>query len=513
MAEAPSDAEFLKWLSPGAASQRLPADWPVQTKRDVIMRRIRDGSLVALARSAKIRDDRGTRVVKLSQIDRRVWGDDWVSEDRDFWTAGDIEFWIPRPTDILFHAGLDRQPEDERPPPKAIFKEVRIEPASFARAFAGHLPSEELVPAPASKPESPPTDALTAAEFAGWLSPKSALAAVPGDVDEAQRKAWITRRLREGQIVAAAERMTLTDINGPREASYATIKRHFWRSWRELGDWFASGDLDVTDAPESDSAGKPISRDALTKYRYDDQKHEVSRYSVALFLGVRVDPAGFPAKPAPATIYLPPPPSPEEFEQWWLPCNAIDSFLPLGEDQAKEAVRSFLTAGVIRAAAEKLILDDKVLGLTGIPKEVWPEVRGEKFWSTDFFKIRFGKTSLTAFGVKLDPDAICEHAPARPPPRPPIDKSDLLEALDPPPRPDASAQAALAPPPETKRLSDGRLTEWAKLFFASQPRATEKEARQSLTIMFPNNSVSRARLRAVMPPRQRGRPLKTKEEN
>lgn len=105
-------------------------------------------------------------------------------------------------------------------------------------------------------------------------------------------------------------------------------------------------------------------------------------------------------------------------------------------------MRSLLTAGAIPAAAEKLIVDGKVLGLSGIPKEVWPAMRDERFWSTDFFQVPVGKSNVTAFGVKLDPHAIIAHAPPRAerPPLAPLNLSSLIEESSPPTAPPSRAK-------------------------------------------------------------------------
>jgi hypothetical protein len=485
MAKTPSDAEFSTWLTPAAALERLPSGWGFRAKGDAIMTRIQDGSLVALARSVSVQNrGEATKHYAKTAITPDLWCDPFRCRDRAFWTTGDITFDDEPPMDVMIR--WDKEPGDDEAHRIITFKDMRIEPGSFAREFAGHLKPAEPEPEPRSERKDTPRIAPTAAEFATWLSPPDALASLDSDWNFETKKNWILKRLATGEVKAATQK--------------GLIHPPMWgQRWHWFGsDFWQTGDLTFFDGPE-DRFGRPITGVPCTKI----EMH-----------GVRFDPAGFPAKSAPTTLYLPPAPSAEEFEQWWFPCHAVDSFLPLGDDQAREAVRSLLSAGAVRAAAEKLILDDQVLGLSCIPREVWTAVRDERFWSTDFFKIQFGKTSLTAFGVKLDPDAICEHAPPRPPPRlptPPMSISETMKGLDALAGTDASS--APAPPPETKRLSDGRLTEWAKLFFAAHPRATEKEAQRSLGTMFPNNTVSRARLRAVMPPRQRGRPLKTKQEN
>jgi hypothetical protein len=411
MAEPPSDAEFLKWLSPGAALKRLPADWSARTKRNAIIRGIQDRSLVALTRTGTIRDDHGTRPVKLVPIAPQVWDDPWVSEDRDFWTAGDIEFWIPRPTEVLFFAGLDRPPEDERPVPKATYRDVRIEPASFEREFAGHLQPD----------------------FREWLSPKEALASVPSEVDESQRRKWIMRRLREGKIVAAAEQVTLADMQGERIVLNVIIERQYW-GWYEDGDWFDSGDLDVSDMPEPTSAGP---RQSLDAWRYGPKKHGPTVHKTALFLGVRLDPAGFPRPKVEAKGGKIPE---AEFETWLHPVDVIEWYHQQGEREPKALIITLLSEGILQAAARQLIVNGKDLGIAPIAKEIWKAIGWSDWWQTQRFHMStgaIGGPSITGLGVRIKPE---EHALPGP-----DDAKEAAPAPSPEPSPAPPQQAARAP--------------------------------------------------------------------
>ena len=100
------------------------------------------------------------------------------------------------------------------------------------------------------------------------------------------------RRLQEGKIIAAAERMTLADMNGEQITSNVIIAREYW-GWREEGDWFASGDLDVTTAPEITSAGERVL--SLGAWRCGTREawgHEPFNRPVPRESGL--DPEGFP---------------------------------------------------------------------------------------------------------------------------------------------------------------------------------------------------------------------------
>jgi hypothetical protein len=316
-------------------------------------------------------------------------------------------------------------------------------------------------------------------EFALWLTPKAALAAVPDDVDEAARRKWIVRRLLDGQIVARAETMKLTDINGPQEARRAIIERRFW-DWRELGDWFSSGDLEVTDAPEVNSAGRRFS--LRVPFSYDEGESRITRISVATFYGVRLDPANFPRPKGGA-------PTAAEFEEWIHPCDVIEWYNQQGDHDPKGRAVQMLRDGYLQAAAAQLIINGNDLGLALIPREMWEFMSRSDVWVTGRYRLSAKGRSLSAYDVRVDRN---------------------IRKL---PRPEAPQQSEAVKAPDAKRLSEARLAAWAKLFFGAEPTATENEARASLTGMFPDNSVSRARLRAVMPARRRGRRLKTKEEN
>ena len=79
--------------------------------------------------------------------------------------------------------------------------------------------------------------------------------------------------------------------------------------------------------------------------------------------------------------------------------------------------------------------------------------------------------------------------------------------------PAAPAQGASETIDQTKRpVSDKLLESWAALFNDAYPAASEAKARQSFEGMFPDKSVTRDRLRRVLPDRQPGRPRKIKEK-
>lgn len=63
----------------------------------------------------------------------------------------------------------------------------------------------------------------------------------------------------------------------------------------------------------------------------------------------------------------------------------------------------------------------------------------------------------------------------------------------------------------TKPLPGAWLDQWANLFTAANPGASESAARIAVDAMFPSHHVTRAELRRVLPQRPKGRPLKDRD--
>jgi len=64
--------------------------------------------------------------------------------------------------------------------------------------------------------------------------------------------------------------------------------------------------------------------------------------------------------------------------------------------------------------------------------------------------------------------------------------------------------------PQLAPLSEELLLQWAQLFAKAYPSGTEGAAAKSVAGMFPDKSVTRSRLRRVLPSRSRGRPKQNK---
>lgn len=144
MTEKPLPAvEFERLMKPADALARLPADWSIGTKRDAIMRRLGDGSIPAIAKSCVIRDRDGSRRYDFAVLEPRMWAEPWNASGRDFWQLGDVSFDDLPPPQLVYVFSLDDPPEGERPVVIASFKDVRIDPDSFAREFAGYLAADD----------------------------------------------------------------------------------------------------------------------------------------------------------------------------------------------------------------------------------------------------------------------------------------------------------------------------------------------------------------------------------
>ena len=186
-------------------------------------------------------------------------------------------------------------------------------------------------------------------------------------------------------------------------------------------------------------------------------------------------------------------PSDEAFANWLHPSDVVEGYYQQGRgnDEAEALTLAMLCDGLLQAAAGQFIVNGKDLGLALIPRDIWPFAGKTDVWSTGRF--RFAQPSgtdkpwsISAYDVRIDPEI--RELPA--PPQPII----------------ATPTQIVGKPP----LSEARLTEWARLFLAAHPDATESTARKSLKVVFPENSVTRDRIRAVLPRRRVGRPQKSK---
>jgi hypothetical protein len=348
--------------------------------------------------------------------------------------------------------------------------------------------------------------ALTVEDFSRWLTAPQAISALSHlKMEDAARQIW--KRVEHDIMKAVAARIVFP--NGG-QAERAIVPSKWWRldaPLVKLGFW-DTGDIEL--AESSGSYGLPDK-------------------PVAALFGVRFDPAGIAELVPSPSVAAADVPTAAEFQHWLNPDDARDR-LPedWGHGHCVDAIITSLRVGGITAVARRGLLksdgEQQAVEFHTIAPEYWNEdgwVMGpEALWVTGQVSFHRGSRLAerlgqppeewiehTFTGVRFDPVAFAREFAGHLRPEP---KPDVAES---PPAGDASAQAAPAPPPEKQPLSDSRLAAWAKLFVAAHPGASEKVAKQSLAELFPNNSVTRERLRTILPARQRGRPLKAKEEN
>lgn len=177
----------------------------------------------------------------------------------------------------------------------------------------------------------------------------------------------------------------------------------------------------------------------------------------------------------------------EAFADWLPPSDVVNWYYQqgLGDDEAEARVAAMLRDGLLRAAATQLVVDGRDLGLTLLERGLWERAIHARFWSTGRFRLRQGNQVISAYDVRIDRD---------------------VQTL-PPVQSDAPAETVLSGAKQP--LSEARLRAWAELFNAAQPVGTEATARASLGKLFPDSSVSRERLRGVLPDRRRGRPYRS----
>lgn len=135
-------AEFQHWLAPAAALARLPANWTERQRCDAILHRMKNGSLLVVARSFVGIDAEGRKSQGFTILEPAMWSDPWRPRDRDFWTTGDIEFDNDPGIDIMYRVNLYDEPRHDGPTIVVYFSDVRLHPESFERAFEGQLVEE-----------------------------------------------------------------------------------------------------------------------------------------------------------------------------------------------------------------------------------------------------------------------------------------------------------------------------------------------------------------------------------
>lgn len=135
-------AEFQHWLTPAAALSRLSAGWTERQRCDAILHRMKNGSLLVVARSFVGIDAEGRKSQGFTILEPAMWSDPWRPRDRDFWTTGNIEFDNDPGIDIMYRVNLYGEPPNDGPTIVVYFSDVRFHPETFEFAFEGQLVEE-----------------------------------------------------------------------------------------------------------------------------------------------------------------------------------------------------------------------------------------------------------------------------------------------------------------------------------------------------------------------------------
>lgn len=197
-----------------------------------------------------------------------------------------------------------------------------------------------------------------------------------------------------------------------------------------------------------------------------------------------------------------------QFGAWLTPAHALQKLPGSWSLETKTSwIKGRLDSGLIVAAASAFRtngMPEAERNLAEIPAPMWKDWSGycyHDFWKTGEIELSrrdrtgYGGTFLGQFhDVRFEPYE--------------FDSLTLLHAtIDSSPSNSDEADASEAERVKLP-LSDSLLKQWADLFNAANPGASERRARQAVDAMFPDKHVTRTRLRRVLPDRPQGRPLK-----
>ena len=96
----------------------------------------------------------------------------------------------------------------------------------------------------------------------------------------------------------------------------------------------------------------------------------------------------------------------EAFANWLHASDVIEHLYQRKEPEPGELAISMLCDGLLQAAAAQLIVDGRDLGLTLIPRGLWPVVQWTSVWMTDRFRIDVDGRSISAYDVRIDRDLV-----------------------------------------------------------------------------------------------------------
>ena|SRR5882724_10298972 len=197
------------------------------------------------------------------------------------------------------------------------------------------------------------------------------------------------------------------------------------------------------------------------------------------------------------------------WKDWITPAEALVRAAPRvgGTYRAKEFVAEHVADGLVQAAAANVIINDRY----GTPEEqkadsvlvrstdmrLLTQVDSNPIWdkATAEVWLERGEKRIKYYGIRIDPEALESRLP-------PLPGKIQVYAMGEP-----ENEAPLDQKPE---LPAALLDAWFDLFKKTykEDGLTEAKASKSVAGMFPDHSVTRARIRALLPERKRGRPSK-----
>ena len=206
----------------------------------------------------------------------------------------------------------------------------------------------------------------------------------------------------------------------------------------------------------------------------------------------------------------------DELAKWMLPKAALDlTEAAMGSrHRAADAIVKRLVGGLIPTAVALAVQKDfgretSRLPNHKIPHAHWSHLSGypqdQDFWSSADAELWHSNNRLVLYyGLRFEPDSV----------------KNWIASLGSESRVSAQAAPALSSPkigPDqlAPALPQALLKAWFDLFKRTykDTEITEAKAMQSVLGMFPDHSVTRKRVRALLPERRRGRPVKDGDES
>ena len=198
----------------------------------------------------------------------------------------------------------------------------------------------------------------------------------------------------------------------------------------------------------------------------------------------------------------------EEFASWIPIRKAIGQPVEIGGlEPAKQEIWSRLRAGILRSGAENWTINpnDPPGGVIEVEQDRWGslQVVTDSWWQTGRVTLWRDEGNRTGHGYRRPTSAV-EYFGMR------VDPEGLMKFTGRPvPTTLKHAASDLASEEGKPRIRDDWLADWAALFNKLYPDKDADFAWRSAKGMFPDKSVSRDRVRPLVP-RSRGRPSQKK---